>query len=109
MTKKKEIKAASKNKIWPLGDRVLIKELKGKDAERTTAAGIIIPETVSDDKGAKQGKVVAVGEGRYDDGKLIPVRVRVGDTVLYQWGDTIKIDGEEYAVVSESNVMAIIK
>jgi chaperonin GroES len=96
-------------KIKPLGDRALIRELDNKDRERTTDSGIIIPETVSEDKGAKRGQVVAAGEGRYDDGKLIPMKVKSGDTVLYQWGDTIKLEGKEYAIVSESNILAIIR
>lgn len=105
MAKKESKKGA---KVSPLGDRVLIKELDAKDTERKTASGIIIPETVSDDKGAKQGTVVAVGAGRYDDGELIPMTVKVGDKVIYQWGDLIKIDGEEYSVVSESNILGIV-
>lgn len=108
---KKEGKAFEmlKNKVRPLNDRVLILELSLKDKERMTDSGIIIPETVSEDKGAKRGEVVAIGEGKYDDGELIPMKVKVGDEVLYQWGDTVKIDTEEYAIVSESNILAIIK
>ena len=97
----------SRHGVSPLGDRVLIKEVK--DVMTETKSGIIIPETVSDDKGAKRGKVIAVGEGHYADGKLIPIRVKVGDTVLYQWGDDLKIDGEEYTLVNESSVLAVIK
>ncbi len=102
--------SAKKNsiKVRPLGDRVLIKELN-KSGEGETKSGIIIPETVSDDKGAKKGTVVAVGPGRMEDGKTIMVQVSVGDTVLFQWGDMIKIDGEEYMLVSESNIIAIVK
>lgn len=96
-------------KLTPLGDRALIKELKADDRERVTDSGIIIPETVSEDKGAKQGEVVAVGPGRYDEEHLIPMSVKVGDKVLFQWGDTVKIDGEEYVLASESNILAVIK
>src|SRR3989338_5824106 len=108
---KKEGKAFEmlKNKVRPLNDRVLILELSLKDKERMTDSGIIIPETVSEDKGAKQGTVVAVGEGRYDDGALIPMTVKVGDKVLYQWGDAVKIDGEEYVILSESSILGIIR
>ena len=95
-------------KVKPLGDRVLLKEVD-KESGGETKMGIIIPETVSDDKGAKKGKVVAVGDGRYEDGKRVPVCLSVGDTVLFQWGDLIKIDGDEYHVVSESNIIAVIK
>lgn len=107
--KKTIAKKPEKNglKVRPLGDRVLLKEIKESVSE--TKSGIIIPETVNDDKGAKKGKVMAVGEGRYEEGKLIPVHVRVGDTVLFQWGDVLKIDGEEYTIVNESNIIALVK
>jgi chaperonin GroES len=95
--------------VAPLADRVLIKELSDKDRERVSSGGIIIPETVGEDKGAKRGEVVAVGPGKYDDGVLVPMTVKVGDKVLFQWGDMIKVDGVEYHVVSESNILAIIK
>lgn len=90
---KKTAKKVSSFKVKPLGDRILIKELD-KETGGETKSGIIIPETVTEDKGSKKGKVVAVGEGRYDDGKLIPVKVKVGQTVLFQWGDMLKIDGK---------------
>jgi|SRR3989344_651208 len=106
---KKETGKKSPLKVKPLGDRVLISEIEEKDGERMSKGGIIIPETVSEDKGAKKGKVVAVGEGRYEDGKRIPVSVSVGDTVLFQWGDQVKISGEEYHIVSESNIIAVVK
>ena len=104
---KKTAQKVSSFKVKPLGDRILIKEFD-KEAGGETKSGIIIPETVSEDKGSKKGKVVAVGEGRYDDGRLIPVKVEVGDVVLFQWGDMLKIDGEEYYMVSENNVLAVV-
>ena len=104
---KKTAQKVSSFKVKPLGDRILIKEFE-KEVGGETKSGIIIPETVTEDKGSKKGKVVAVGEGRYEDGKLIPVKVKVGDTVLFQWGDMLKIDGEEYYMVSENNVLAIV-
>jgi chaperonin GroES len=94
--------------IKPLGDRVLVKELKN-EAGGETKSGIILPETVSQDRGAKQGEVMAVGEGRFEDGKLIPMKVRVGDNVLFQWGDEVKIDGDQYQIISESNILAVIR
>ena len=108
---KKEIKEMKPKKlgIKPLGDRVLIKEEMEKGAERITASGIIIPDSANGDRGAKRGTVVAVGEGKYEDGKLIPMRVVVGDAVLFQWGDTVKIADEEYHMVNESNILGIIK
>lgn len=94
-------------KVQPLGDRVLVRELK-KEGERSVS-GIIIPETVGEDRGAKKGEVIAVGPGKFDDGILVPMHVRVGDKVLFQWGDKLTIDGEEYEMVAESSILAIIK
>ena len=95
-------------KIKPLQDRVLIKEdIESK--EKKTSSGIIIPVTVDEDKGGKRGLVVAVGPGRTDDGKLIKPSVSVGDKVLFQWGDKIKVDDEEYYIVRESEILAVIK
>lgn len=105
---KKETTKKSSVKVKPLADRVLVKEIV-QESGGEMKSGIFIPETVNDDKGAKKGTVVAVGPGRYDDGKLVPLQVAVGDTVLFQWGDMIKIDGVEYHVVSESNIVAIVK
>ena len=94
-------------KVKPLGDRVLVRELK-KEGERSVS-GIIIPETVGEDRGARKGEVIAVGAGKFDDGILVPMQVRVGDNVLFQWGDKLTIDGEEYEMVNESAILAIIK
>lgn len=107
MIKKTKKEEKSGLNIKPLADRVLIKEsLKAKNE---TKSGIIIPDTVDEDKGAHKGEVVAVGAGKYDDGVLVPISVKVGDEVLFQWGDKIKVDGVEYFMVSESNILAIIK
>ena len=105
---KKETKKEATFKVLPLGDRVLIKE-SDKEAGGETKSGIIIPETVTEDKGSKKGIVIAIGEGHYVDGKLIPISVKVGEKVLFQWGDMLKIDGEEYYMVSESSVLAVVK
>ena len=95
-------------KIKPLQDRIIIKEdLEGK--EKKTSSGIIIPVTVSEDKSSKRGEVVAVGPGRRDDGKLIAPSVKVGDKVIFQWGDKVKVGDDEFYVVRESEVLAIIK
>ncbi|VAW18657.1 Heat shock protein 60 family co-chaperone GroES, partial [hydrothermal vent metagenome] len=97
-TKKNNITA----NITPLGDRVLIKPTL--EDEKKSASGIIIPETIDKEK-PQQGKVIAVGAGRVsDDGKLIPVSVKKGETVLFsKYGpDEIKVDGEEYYILSES-------
>jgi chaperonin GroES len=95
-------------KIKPLRDRVLIKEdINSK--EKKTAYGIIIPITVDTDKGGKSGEVKAIGEGHYEDGKLVPIPVKIGDNVLFQWGDKIQIEGEEYYIVKASELLAVIK
>jgi chaperonin GroES len=95
-------------KVRPLMDRVLIEE-DTDSKEKKTSSGIIIPVTVNEDKGSKKGKIVAAGAGRVEDGKMIPLSVKVGDTVLFQWGDKIKIGDEEYFIVRESEILAIIK
>ncbi|MDR3558717.1 MAG: co-chaperone GroES [Candidatus Pacebacteria bacterium] len=95
-------------RIKPLADRVLIKEdIDSK--EKKTSSGIIIPVTVNEDKGSKRGEVVAVGPGRTEDGKLIAPSVKAGDTVLFQWGDKVRIDDEDYYLVRESEILVIIK
>ena len=94
--------------IQPLGDRILVKPIA---AETKTKSGIIIPETINKEK-PDQGEVVAVGVGRYgDDNELIPPRVKVGDVVLFSKysPDEIKVDGVEYYILREENILAIIK
>lgn len=101
---------STKIKIVPLGDKVLVKPMSGEEGKKTKS-GIIIPETIDKEK-PEQGKVIAVGAGRVnDDGKTIPVKVKVGDTVLFsKYGpDEVKIDGEEYFIISESAILAILK
>ncbi len=93
--------------IVPLGDRILIKELGEEEMFKTSASGIIIPDS-SKDEGGKRGKVVAVGPGKVDDGVRVPVSVQVGQTVLYTWGDKIKIKDEEYVIVRESEIIAVL-
>ena len=99
----------TKVRIQPLGDRIVVKEFSADETSKKTASGIFIPDTIKEDKGSKQGKVVAVGSGRYVDGTLIPLEPKVGDTVLFQWGDKINLDGQEYYIVADNSVMAIIK
>ena len=96
----------------PLGDRILVKETAVKSREEKTKSGIIIPVTVSGDRGgnAKQGTVIAVGPGKIgDDGKHIPMPMKKNDTVLFSWGDEVALDGEKYFIVREDNVLAILK
>ena len=98
-----------KEMIVPVGDRVLIKPTSQEDRERKLPSGIILPETVSKEK-SDRGKVVAIGEGRVsDEGKRIPMRVKVGQTVIFQWGDKFEIGGVQYFLVSESNILAVVK
>jgi chaperonin GroES len=101
---------ASKVGIAPLADRIVVKPLTREEMEGTTTSfGIIIPDTSKEKP--EQGWVVAVGPGkRGDDGELIPVSVRVGDKVMFsKYGyDEVKIDGIEYYIVSEQNVLAVI-
>jgi len=94
-------------KFRPLHDRVLIEVL---DGEEKTSGGIIIPDTAKEKP--QEGKVVAVGVGaRTDDGKIIAMDVQVGDTVLFgKWSGTeVKIDGKEYSIMKESDIMGISK
>ena len=105
---KKSVKK-SDQKITPLGDRILLKPLS-QDEMNTTASGIIIPDTVSKEK-PEQGMVIAVGEGRWDDGKRVPMSVKVGDKVVFsRYGyEEVKVDGEEYYILKEENILAIIR
>lgn len=95
-------------KIKPLQDRVLIRE-HIDDKEKKTSSGIIIPATAHGDKNNKRGEVVAVGSGRIENGKTIMMSVKIGDNVIFQWGDTLNIDGEEYYLLRENEILAIIK
>lgn len=97
-------------KIQPIGDRVLIKPILNELGGKKSPSGIIIPETASKEK-PEQGKVVAVGVGKYDEDTLIPMTVKVGDTVVFsKYGyDEIKIEGVEYYILSESSILAIVK
>ena len=99
---------STKRKIIPLGDRVLIRVAK---LETKTKSGIFIPETVDKER-PEQGVVVEVGHGRItDQGVTIAPKVKPGDTVVFsKYGpDEIKVDGEEYYIIPESNILAIIK
>lgn len=107
----KKIIRETKNTIIPLADRVLVRPLTNKELEKKTDFGIIIPDTVDEEKVKDQGIVVAVGEGKYDDGKLNPMTVKVGDKVMFsKYGfDEIKLNDEEYFILKEENILAIIK
>ena len=92
-------------KFRPLHDRVLIKVL---DSEEKTKGGIIIPDTAKEKP--QEGEIVAVGPGgKTEDGKIIKMDVKVGDRVLFgKWSGTeVKIDGKEYSIMKESDIMGI--
>jgi chaperonin GroES len=91
----------------PLHDRVLIEPL---EAEEKSAGGIIIPDTAKEKP--MEGKVIAAGSGaRAEDGSITPMDVKVGDRVLYgKWSGTeVKIDGKDYVIMKESDIMGIIE
>ena len=71
--------------------------------------GIILPDSVDMEKGLKEGKVIAVGEGKFVDEELVELFVQKGDIVLFSWGDKIKLDDEEYFIVRESEISAKIE
>lgn len=107
--KKQVKKSKSKTGIQPLGDRVLVKPEEIEDTK--SPGGIIIPDTASKEK-PERGTVVAVGPGKVgDDNDVIPMSVKAGDTVMFsKYGyDEVKIDDEEYYIVAESNILAVIK
>ena len=93
-------------KFRPLHDRVVVERVT---AEERTAGGIIIPDTAK--KKPQQGNVISVGPGgRDENGKLIPIDVKVGDRVLFgKWSGTeVKIDGAEYLIMKESDIMGVL-
>lgn len=97
-------------RLEPLGDKVLIKPLGEEELGAKSPSGIIIPDTIDKEK-ADRGKVIAAGPGKWnEDGDTrIPLSVKAGDKVIFQWGDKIEFAGETYYLVSESNISAIIK
>jgi len=93
-------------KFRPLHDRVVLKRI---EAEEKTSGGIIIPDTAKEKP--QQGEVIAVGpDGRDEAGKLIPIDLKAGDRVLFgKWSGTeVKIDGVEYLIMKESDVMGVL-
>jgi chaperonin GroES len=94
-------------KIRPLGDKVLVERV---EAEAKTAGGIVLPDTAKEKP--QRGKVVSVGEGKMlENGTRKEVQVKKGDTVLFTSyaGTEIKIDGKEYLIMDESDIMAVIE
>ena len=91
----------------PLHDRVLVRRI---DADEKTAGGIIIPDTAKEKP--QRGEVIAVGAGaRTEEGKLVPLDVKVGDEVLFgKWSGTeVKIDGEDLLIMKESDILGVVE
>lgn len=95
--------------IQPIGDRILIKPFLESEAEPKNSFGIIIPETVTKEM-PERGVVLAVGEGRYHDGKIIPLKVRVGDKIIFsKYGfDEVTVDNDKLYILREESVLAVI-
>jgi len=94
--------------IKPLGDHVVVQPIKEKEI---TVSGIVLPDTVDKEKKA-QGKVMAVGPGKLlDNGNRAKMEVSVGQTILYKkWGgDEVKVEDEEYKIVSQEDILAILE
>lgn len=93
-------------KLVPLGDRVILKKL---EAEETTKSGIVLPGQAKEKP--QQAEVIAVGPGGLVDGKEVKMQVAVGDSVIYSKyaGTEVKLEDEEYMVVRQDDILAIIK
>ena len=94
-------------KLKPLADRVMVRPI---EREKVSKGGIVLPDTAKEKP--QEGKIIAVGEGRVsDDGKRIPMDVKVGDIVIYaKYGGTeIKIDGNEYLMMREDDILGIVE
>ena len=93
-------------KLVPLGDRVVLKQL---EAEEITKSGIVLPGQAQEKP--QQAEVIAVGPGGVVDGKEVKMEVTVGDKVIYSKysGTEVKLDGEEYIIVKQSDILAIVK
>jgi chaperonin GroES len=93
-------------RVKPLRDRIIVRRIA---EEEKTKGGIVIPDTAKEKP--MQGKVIAVGAGRKEDGKVLPLGVKAGDTVLFAKysGTEIKIDGEEHLILREDDVLGIVE
>ena len=92
--------------LKPLEDRIVVQPSEG---EEMTVSGIVIPDTAKEKP--QEGKVVAVGPGRFEDGVRVPLDVAVGDGVIYsKYGGTeVKVEGEDYLILSARDVLAVVK
>ncbi|MDO4601620.1 MAG: co-chaperone GroES [Eubacteriales bacterium] len=93
-------------KLVPLGDRVVLKQL---EAEETTKSGIVLPGQAQEKP--QQAEIIAVGPGGIVEGKEVKMEVAVGDKVIYSKyaGTEVKMDGEEYIIVRQSDILAVVK
>jgi chaperonin GroES len=94
-------------RVRPLQDRVIVKRIE--DQEQRSVGGIIIPDTAKEKP--QEGKVVAVGPGRREDGKVIALDVKAGDRVLFgkYSGTEIKLDGEEHLILREEDILGVVE
>ncbi len=95
-------------RIRPLGDRVVVKPA---EREEKTKSGIFLPDTATKER-PQEGSVLAIGEGRHDDnGKLVPMHVKVGDKVLFAKyaGTEFKVDDVDYLILAEKDILGIIQ
>jgi chaperonin GroES len=99
------IKQATSVNVGPLADRVVVRSLEGHEQTR---GGLFIPDTAKEKP--QEGEILAVGPGRYDEGKRVPMEVKVGDKVLFgkYSGTEVMIDGEALLILRESDVLAIL-
>lgn len=98
-------KSASSVKVSPLADRVVIRPMEETEQMR---GGLYIPDTAKEKP--QQGEIVAVGPGRFDEGKRVPMEVKVGDKVLYgkYSGTEVTVDGEQVLILRESDILAVV-
>ena len=98
-------KNAAATKIAPLADRVVVRALEDTETMR---GGLYIPDTAKEKP--QQGEIMAVGPGRFEDGKRVPLDCKVGDKVLYgkYSGTEVAVEGEQYLILRESDVLAVI-
>ena len=96
---------ATETKLRPLYDRIVVRR---KEAKEQMRGGLYIPDTAKEKP--QQGEVVAVGPGKFEDGKRVEMELKVGDKVLYgkYSGTEVTVDGEQYLILRESDVLAVI-
>jgi chaperonin GroES len=98
-------KSATNVNVGPLADRVVVRSLEGNEQTR---GGLFIPDTAKEKP--QQGEILAVGPGRFEEGKRVPMEVKVGDKVLFgrYSGTEVTIDGEALLILRESDVLAVL-